>query len=257
MRPSSSACQSNACSACLCARPWGWCNRYSKWRGCLAALDYSTVCRRQKSLDVRVHYHSQAATACACLPTPAASSFLGEGEWKTKQHGAERRRQWRKVHLGIDVENMQIRAFVVTTNEVGDSPIAAELLTLIPSHEPIASFTGDGAYETQDLYETCSTGKQSLSSRHAKGQGCAKGLHSLTAKNCNRNGEYWQYAHFLCKQPAGHTRSCVEYMLHTANTAVYSTFKPILNLTRATKKPPDIIRWLLKSGWWVLRDSNS
>ena len=109
----------------------------------LAALDYSTVCRRQKSLDVRVHYHSQAATACACLPTPAASSFLGEGEWKTKKHGAERRRQWRKVHLGIDAENMQIRAIVVTTNEVGDSPVATELVTQIPSHEPIVSFTGD------------------------------------------------------------------------------------------------------------------
>lgn len=32
---------------------------------------------------------------------------LGEGEWKTKKHGAERRRQWRKVHLGIDADTLQ------------------------------------------------------------------------------------------------------------------------------------------------------
>ncbi|ESJ93707.1 hypothetical protein P800_03254, partial [Acinetobacter lwoffii NCTC 5866 = CIP 64.10 = NIPH 512] len=28
--------------------------------------------------------------------------FLGEGEWKRKKHGAEYRRQWRKLHIGID-----------------------------------------------------------------------------------------------------------------------------------------------------------
>lgn len=81
--------------------------------------------------------------------------FLGEGEWKTKKHGAQRRRQWRKVHLGIDAENMQIRAMVVTTNEAGDSPVGAELLSQIPSHETVVSLTADGAYGTQDVHEAC------------------------------------------------------------------------------------------------------
>ena len=36
--------------------------------------------------------------------------FLGEGEWKRKKHGAEYRRQWRKVHLGIDASTLEIRA---------------------------------------------------------------------------------------------------------------------------------------------------
>jgi hypothetical protein len=39
--------------------------------------------------------------------------MLGEGEWKTKKHGAEYRRQWRKVHLGIDAETLEIRAIEV------------------------------------------------------------------------------------------------------------------------------------------------
>jgi len=81
--------------------------------------------------------------------------FLGEGEWKTKKHAAERRRQWRKVHIGIDEDNLQVRAIVVTTNDVGDSPVVPELLKQIPVDEPITSLTGDGAYDTKTVYEAC------------------------------------------------------------------------------------------------------
>lgn len=30
--------------------------------------------------------------------------MLGNGEWKTKPHGAEYRQPWHKVHLGINAE---------------------------------------------------------------------------------------------------------------------------------------------------------
>ena len=56
-----------------------------------------------------------------------AITFLGEGEWKTKKHGAQRRRQWRKLHREMDAETLQIRAISVATNAVGDSSVAAEL----------------------------------------------------------------------------------------------------------------------------------
>ena len=118
------------------------------------APDYSTVCRRQKGLDVRVHYRPS-SNGLHLLVDSTGIKFLGEGEWKTKKHGAERRRQWRKVHLGIDADTLQIRSIVVTTNEVGDSPVAAELLAQIPSGETVVSLTGDGAYDTQDVHEAC------------------------------------------------------------------------------------------------------
>jgi hypothetical protein len=75
--------------------------------------------------------------------------FLGEGEWKRKKHGAEYRRQWRKVHLGIDANTLEIRAIEVTDNSVGDAPTLPELLGQIPPDEPIASVSGDGAYDTK------------------------------------------------------------------------------------------------------------
>lgn len=32
--------------------------------------------------------------------------FIGEGEWKCKEHGPEYRRQWRKVHQAIDADTL-------------------------------------------------------------------------------------------------------------------------------------------------------
>ncbi len=75
--------------------------------------------------------------------------FLGEGEWKRKKHGAEYRRQWRKVHLGIDAQTLEIRAIEVTDNAVGDAPMLPHLLEQIAPDEPIASVSADGAYDTK------------------------------------------------------------------------------------------------------------
>ena len=73
--------------------------------------------------------------------------MLGEGEWKTKKHGADYPRQWRKAHLGIDAQTLEIRAIEVTSNSVGDAPVLPELLTQVAT--PMATVTGDGAYDTK------------------------------------------------------------------------------------------------------------
>lgn len=73
--------------------------------------------------------------------------MLEEGEWKTKKHGAEYRRQWRKVHLGIDAQTMEIRAIEVTSNSVGDAPVLPDLLAQVST--PIGTVSADGAYDTK------------------------------------------------------------------------------------------------------------
>lgn len=65
--------------------------------------------------------------------------FLSAGEWKIKKHDAERRRQWRKVHLDIDARILRTQIIAVTTNGVDDSPMPTELLGQIPSHEEVTS----------------------------------------------------------------------------------------------------------------------
>jgi hypothetical protein len=74
--------------------------------------DFSTVCRRQKTLRVQLPYRAS-TTALDLLVDSTGIKFLGEGEWKRKKHGAEYRRQWRQVHLGIDAQALEIRAIEV------------------------------------------------------------------------------------------------------------------------------------------------
>jgi hypothetical protein len=111
--------------------------------------DFSTVCRRQKTLRVQLTYRPSAQPQ-HLLVDSAGIKFLGEGECKRKKYGAEYRRAWRKVHLGIDAQTLEIRANEVTSDAVGDVPMLPELLAQIASSEPIASVSADGAYDTRD-----------------------------------------------------------------------------------------------------------
>lgn len=57
--------------------------------------------------------------------------------------GGPKRRIWRKIHLGIDEETLEVRAVEVTTNNVGDAPMLPELLNQIPNDQDIGSVTAD------------------------------------------------------------------------------------------------------------------
>ena len=117
-----------------------------------AVPDYSTVSRRQKTLRVAIEV-VPTTTGLHLLVDSTGIKMLGEGEWKTKKHGADYRRQWRKVHLGIDAVTLEIRAMEVTDNSIGDAPMLPNLLGQIPPEEAIASVSGDGAYDTKGCHE--------------------------------------------------------------------------------------------------------
>jgi hypothetical protein len=114
--------------------------------------DFSTVSRRQRHLRVQLSYRPSTAPL-HLLVDSMGIKFLGEGEWKRKKHGAEYRRQWRKVHLGIDAQTLEIRAIEVTDNSVGDAPMLPELMAQIPAAEPVARVSADGAYDTRACHE--------------------------------------------------------------------------------------------------------
>lgn len=114
--------------------------------------DYSTVCRRQRGLAVEIGFQ-RAKTGLHLLVDSTGIKMLGEGEWKRKKHGADYRRQWRKVHLGIDAQTLEIRAIEVTDSSTGDAPMLPCLLEQIPSNEPVVSVSGDGAYDTKLCHE--------------------------------------------------------------------------------------------------------
>ena len=112
------------------------------------APDYSTLCRRQKHIDIAISYQ-KSHDGLHLLVDSTGLKFLGEGEWKRKKHQPEYRRQWRKLHIGIDAETLQIRAVQLTTNNVSDSQELGDLLDQIPPNERIDSVYTDGAYDTK------------------------------------------------------------------------------------------------------------
>ncbi|EPF74661.1 IS5 family transposase [Acinetobacter rudis] len=112
------------------------------------APDYTTICRRQKHIDIAISYE-KSRKGLHLLVDSTGLKFLGEGEWKRKKHQPEYRRQWRKLHIGIDAEKLQIRAVQLTTNNVSDSQVLGDLLDQIPPDEQIDFVYTDGAYDTK------------------------------------------------------------------------------------------------------------
>ena len=72
----------------------------------------------------------------------------GEGEWNARKHGGPQKCPWRKIHIGVDEETLEVRAVEVITGNIGDAPMLPELLNQIPSDQDIGSVTADGAYDT-------------------------------------------------------------------------------------------------------------
>jgi hypothetical protein len=76
--------------------------------------------------------------------------LCGPGEWLIEKHGTRRRRAWRKMHIGVDADTGQIVASALTDHDVDDGSQVSPLLDQVTG--PVASFTGDGAYDQEGVY---------------------------------------------------------------------------------------------------------
>ncbi len=120
----------------------------------LAVPDHSTLSRRAATLEA-----PRPRSGCSADKAPmhllADSTGLklcGAGEWLLEKHGAKTRRSWRKLHIGVDAETDEIVAATLTTNDVDDGSQLSPLLNQVET--PVASFTGDGAYDQDDVCRT-------------------------------------------------------------------------------------------------------
>jgi hypothetical protein len=88
-------------------------------------------CRRQKTLNVSLPYRGGTGPLNLLIDSTGTKAE-GESEWTAHKHGGSKRRIWRKIHIGIDEETLEVRAVKVTTSTVGDAPMLPELLNQIP-----------------------------------------------------------------------------------------------------------------------------
>ncbi|WP_155826684.1 IS5 family transposase, partial [Laribacter hongkongensis] len=112
---------------------------------------FSTVSRRQATLTVTIPVQRRTEPLHPLVDSTGLN-ICGEGEWKVKKHGTEYRRTWRKVHLAIDAETLDVRAVEMTGHRQGDTTQAEELLSQLDPAELLASVSGDGAYDTRGFF---------------------------------------------------------------------------------------------------------
>ena len=76
--------------------------------------------------------------------------LCGPGEWLVEKHGTRRRRAWKKLHLATDADTGRIVASAPTDKDADDGSRVGPLLDRV--HGPVASFTGDGAFDRDDVH---------------------------------------------------------------------------------------------------------
>src|SRR4051812_28285525 len=119
----------------------------------LPVPDHSTLSRRAETLEVP---RPKAGSAPVHLLVDSTGlKFCGPGEWLIEKHGTKRRRAWRVLHLATDADTGRIVASVLTDKDADDGSQVGTLLDQVDG--PVASFTGDGAYDRDDVYAEVAT----------------------------------------------------------------------------------------------------
>ncbi len=148
----------------------------------MPAPHYSTLSRRAAWLDVKPPRLSKGPLHLAV--DSMGVKLYGEGEWKVRLHGAERRRTWRKLHLLIDHRTHEALACSMSEQYVLDRKALPGLLGGVEGE--VAEVLGDGAYDFHDCYKPSARRARAQSSRRRSGRMCEAGLSSaaVTRRCC-------------------------------------------------------------------------
>jgi DDE family transposase len=117
----------------------------------LPVPDHTTLSRKVGTLEVpltglgRSTDAERNAEPVHLLVDSTGLKLCGSGEWLVEKHGTKTRRSWRKLHLGVDASTGQIVASALTDQGGDDGSQLGPLLDQVAG--PVASFTGDGAYD--------------------------------------------------------------------------------------------------------------
>jgi hypothetical protein len=119
----------------------------------LPVPDHSTLSRRAETLEVL--RPKAGSEPVHLLVDSTGLKLCGPGEWLVEKHGSKRRRGWRKLHLATDTDTGRIVAALLTDKDADDGGQVGPLLEQVEG--PVVSFTGDGAYDRDDVYAEVTT----------------------------------------------------------------------------------------------------
>jgi hypothetical protein len=116
----------------------------------LPVPDHSTLSRRGRSL--KVNLPKKANPSLNIVMDSTGLKIYGDGEWKVRQHGVSKRRTWRKLHVGVNPQDGEIQAVLLTKNSMSDDNAVARLLVQI--EQELDEFAADGAYDKRKVYDS-------------------------------------------------------------------------------------------------------
>ena len=115
----------------------------------LPVPDHSTIARRARTVTLLSAPRSSGGPI-HLLVDSTGLKLCGPGEWLIEQHGTKKRRSWHALHIGLDAGSGRIVAATLTGRGVEDASQVGPLLDQIAG--PVASLTGDGAYDRSGVY---------------------------------------------------------------------------------------------------------
>lgn len=116
----------------------------------LRCPDYSLISKRAKSVNISIKTATRGEISHLVIDGTGLKVF-GEGEWKVRRHGADRRRVWRKLHLAADSVTHEIICADLSLSGTTDAQALPGLIN--QTHRKIREVSADGAYDARCCHD--------------------------------------------------------------------------------------------------------
>lgn len=117
----------------------------------LTISHYSRLSRRAGTLDIQLNRLKKWVKKPTDLVIDSTGlKIFGEGEWKIRTHGKQKRRTWRKYHVSVNPATHEVTAIELTEGNVHDCTV---LPTLLSKQKNIGTAYADGAYSFKQGFD--------------------------------------------------------------------------------------------------------
>lgn len=112
---------------------------------------YSRFSRRSSKLIVAAPKQLSELKKLNLAIDSTGLKIYGEGEWKMRTHGKQKRRTWRKYHVAIDTDTHEVIAHELTQANVHDCNLVKDLLRGLTGQ--VDKVRADGAYTHKQCFD--------------------------------------------------------------------------------------------------------
>jgi IS5 family transposase len=116
---------------------------------------YSRLSRRAGSLKIDLPRSKKTGPLDLVIDSTGLKIF-GEGEWKMRTHGKQKRRTWRKYHVSVDPDTHEVVIVELTEANVHDCNIMKDL---VKGQNNVGKVYADGAYTHPQCFDAVASVK--------------------------------------------------------------------------------------------------